>query len=87
MIKNMIIDEKYWDLLRQVYRDNKCPRDRICTNESAARGFAAELSRRAGFGFEPESVKATLMYLQKNKETTGGLPLIGRSPEGPVFLN
>lgn len=76
---------KYDESLKDLYRENDYPLDRMLIDEVAADGFAKEFEDRIGIKIPKEFILGRLEYIRKTKRSTGGLPRLGRSWHGPRF--
>ncbi len=71
--------------VKDLYRENDFPSERLIREPSALAGFTAKLNARTKQEFSCEVVAAELERIRKGKRRTGGLPKLGRSFHGPHF--
>jgi len=70
-------------LLKDLYKENDYPSDRLIRDELALRAFCCEFNKRASSSYSEEQVAAELERVRKDKRGTGGLPKLGRAFKGP----
>ncbi|HUU84261.1 MAG TPA: hypothetical protein VM243_12225 [Phycisphaerae bacterium] len=74
-------------LLKELYKENDLPSDRLIGNPEFSEAFAREFNRRAATSYDTAHVRDELMRVRKDKKRTGGLPRLGRRFTGPKFNN
>ena len=75
------------DPLKSLYAENDFPSERLIRNRNALSSFTREFNSRVKADFTPEEIAAEIERIRKDKRGTGGLPRLGRSFDGPRFLN
>ncbi len=81
----MKIESKYFELVQKMVAENDYPGERTARDQGALRGFTTEFNRRTGLDVQPDVMADTLDHIRKCERTTGGLPRVGRSFDGPRF--
>jgi len=79
----MRLNNEQVSVLKDVYRENDYPSDRLTRDSKALQVFARALGERLGVPLTAEEVAEELLRVRKDKKRTGGLPPLGRSPGGP----
>jgi hypothetical protein len=79
----MRLNPQQVQILRDLYRLNDYPSDRLARDRSALVAFTTALCGRLGAQLTPEEVADELLRVRKDKKGTGGLPYLGRNPSGP----
>ncbi|MCC5787320.1 MAG: hypothetical protein JJU33_11540 [Phycisphaerales bacterium] len=74
---------KHVDDLRRLYIHNDYPLDRLVNDPEAKTRFADHFNLVTGSDLTAEELCGFLLFLRKSKDTTGGLPRIGRRFHGP----
>ena len=78
---------EFVELTKSLYAENDYPSERLIKDQEALRAFTREFNSRVSEEFSTETVAGELERIRKDKTHTGGLPRLGRSFQGPHFVN
>lgn len=69
--------------LCELYVFNDYPLDQLMLDTDAKSRFSDRFNEIQGTDLTSDEICGALLFIRKNKATTGGLPRIGRSCRGP----